>query len=44
MNVEFNKNEDINKQLLYAVKSRLKKVYAGGGEMAAAKQTRKENY
>lgn len=41
MNVEFNKNEDINKQLLYEVKCRLKKVYDGGGEKAAAKQKEK---
>ncbi|MGB4774375.1 MAG: acyl-CoA carboxylase subunit beta [Daejeonella sp.] len=41
MNLEFNKNEDSNKQLLYEVKTRLKKVYAGGGEKAAAKQKEK---
>ncbi len=41
MNLEFNKNEDINKQLLYDVKTRLKKIYAGGGEKAAAKQKEK---
>lgn len=41
MNVEFNKNEDVNKQLLYNVKTRLKKIYAGGGEKAAAKQKEK---
>ena len=38
MNLEFNKNEDANKQLLYEVKNRLKKIYAGGGEKAGAKQ------
>ena len=41
MNLEFNKNEDVNKQLLYQVKSRLKKIYAGGGEKAALKQKEK---
>lgn len=41
MNLEFNKNEDANKQLLYEVKNRLKKIYAGGGEKAAAKQKEK---
>ncbi|MEO6523197.1 MAG: carboxyl transferase domain-containing protein [Mucilaginibacter sp.] len=38
MNLEFNKNEDINKQLVYDLKTRLKKIYLGGGEKAAAKQ------
>lgn len=41
MNLEFNKNEDTNKQLSYEVKARLKKIYAGGGEKAAAKQKEK---
>jgi 3-methylcrotonyl-CoA carboxylase beta subunit len=41
MNLEFNKNEDANKQLLYEVKNRLKKIYVGGGEKAAAKQKEK---
>jgi acetyl-CoA carboxylase carboxyltransferase component len=41
MNLEFNKNEDANKQLLYEVKNRLKKIYLGGGEKAAAKQKEK---
>jgi len=41
MDIEFNKNEDINKQLAYDLKVRLKKVYAGGGEKAAAKQKEK---
>ncbi|MES3018603.1 MAG: acyl-CoA carboxylase subunit beta [Bacteroidota bacterium] len=41
MNLEFNKNEDVNKQLLYEVKNRLKAIYAGGGEKAAAKQKEK---
>lgn len=41
MNLEFNKNEDSNKQLVYEVKTRLKKIYAGGGEKAATKQKEK---
>ncbi len=41
MNLEFNKNEDSNKQLVFEVKNRLKKIYAGGGEKAAAKQKEK---
>ncbi|HWZ35314.1 MAG TPA: carboxyl transferase domain-containing protein, partial [Mucilaginibacter sp.] len=41
MDIEFNKNEDINKQLVSEVNSRLKKIYQGGGEKAAAKQKEK---
>jgi len=41
MDVEFNKNEDINKQLIFEVNSRLKKIYQGGGEKAAIKQKEK---
>ena len=41
MDLEFNKNEDINLQLVSELKNRLKKVYAGGGEKAAAKQKEK---
>ncbi|MBV8390600.1 MAG: acyl-CoA carboxylase subunit beta [Mucilaginibacter sp.] len=41
MNLEFNKNEDINKQLLFDLQTRLKKVHAGGGEKATAKQKEK---
>src|SRR5580698_2562150 len=41
MDIDFNKNEDINKQLVYELKSRLKKIYLGGGEKAAAKQKEK---
>lgn len=41
MDLEFNKNEDINKQLVFDLKTRLKKVYEGGGEKAAAKQKEK---
>ncbi|TCD01142.1 acyl-CoA carboxylase subunit beta [Pedobacter psychroterrae] len=38
MNIEFNKNEDVNKQLVYELKTRLKKIYKGGGDKNAAKQ------
>jgi 3-methylcrotonyl-CoA carboxylase beta subunit len=41
MDIEFNKNEDINKQLTFDVTTRLKKIYQGGGEKAAAKQKEK---
>jgi 3-methylcrotonyl-CoA carboxylase beta subunit len=41
MNIELNKNEDVNKQLVFQVKSRLNKIYAGGGEKSAAKQKAK---
>lgn len=41
MNIEFNKNEDINKQLVYELNTRLNKVHQGGGEKAAAKQKEK---
>jgi 3-methylcrotonyl-CoA carboxylase beta subunit len=41
MDLEFNKNEDFNKQKSYELTTRLKKVYAGGGEKAAAKQKEK---
>src|ERR1700761_9507259 len=41
MDIEFNKNEDVNKQLVFEVNTRLKKIYQGGGEKAAAKQKEK---
>jgi 3-methylcrotonyl-CoA carboxylase beta subunit len=41
MDIEFNKNEDINKQLVYEITTKLKKIYLGGGEKAAAKQKEK---
>jgi len=41
MDIEFNKNEDINKRLVYEVATKLKKIYLGGGEKAAAKQKKK---
>ncbi len=41
MNLEFNKNEDLNKQSVYELRTRLKKIYKGGGEKNAAKQKEK---
>lgn len=41
MNIEFNRNEDINKRYLFELKDRLKTIHAGGGEKAAAKQKQK---
>lgn len=41
MDIEFNKNEDVNKQMVSAMKTRLKKIKAGGGEKAAARQKEK---
>jgi len=41
MDIEFNKNEDVNKQLVYELKTKLKKIYLGGGEKNAAKQKEK---
>ncbi|RZK19222.1 MAG: acyl-CoA carboxylase subunit beta [Pedobacter sp.] len=41
MNIEFNKNEDVSKQLVYELKTKLKKIYQGGGEKNAAKQKEK---
>ncbi|HEY8927677.1 MAG TPA: carboxyl transferase domain-containing protein [Mucilaginibacter sp.] len=41
MDIDFNKNEDINKQLVFELNTRLKKVHLGGGEKAAAKQKEK---
>jgi acetyl-CoA carboxylase carboxyltransferase component len=41
MDLEFNKNEDVNKQLVYEFNTRLNKIYLGGGEKAAAKQKEK---
>lgn len=39
--IQFNKNEDSNKQNWDIVKSRLEKIYAGGGAKSAAKQKEK---
>ncbi|TKC09116.1 acyl-CoA carboxylase subunit beta [Pedobacter frigoris] len=41
MDIEFNKNEDVNKQSVYELKTRLKKIYKGGGDKSAAKQKEK---
>ncbi|WP_316818535.1 acyl-CoA carboxylase subunit beta [Pedobacter nyackensis] len=41
MNIEFNKNEDVNKQAVYDLKTRLKKIYKGGGDKSVAKQKEK---
>lgn len=41
MDIEFNKNEDVNKQLVYELKTRLKQIYKGGGEKNAARQREK---
>lgn len=41
MDIEFNKNEDVNKQSVYELKTKLKKIYIGGGEKSAAKQKAK---
>ncbi|GGE65991.1 acetyl-CoA carboxylase carboxyltransferase component [Pedobacter psychrotolerans] len=41
MDIEFNKNEDVNKQLVYELRTKLKKIYLGGGEKNAAKQKEK---
>ena len=38
MDIEFNKNEDVNKQLVADLKNRFKKVQEGGGAKNAAKQ------
>ncbi|WP_443939363.1 acyl-CoA carboxylase subunit beta [Pedobacter sp. MW01-1-1] len=41
MDIDFNRNEDVNKQLVYDLRTRLKKIYKGGGEKNAAKQKEK---
>ena len=41
MDIEFNRNEDINKQLVYQLNKKLKEVSLGGGEKSAAKQKQK---
>ena len=41
MNLEFNKNEDRNKQLRDQLRARLQKVYQGGGEKKIAAQHKK---
>lgn len=37
IDLEFNQNEDLNKQAVSALKRKLRKIYAGGGEKAAEK-------
>ncbi|MBB6612300.1 acyl-CoA carboxylase subunit beta [Pontibacter sp. Tf4] len=41
MDIEFNKNEDSLKQLVFQLKTKLKKVYLGGGEKRIAKEHEK---
>lgn len=41
MDLNFNLNEDVNKQAVATLQKRLKAVYAGGGERAAGKQKAK---
>jgi 3-methylcrotonyl-CoA carboxylase beta subunit len=41
MDIEFNKNEDVNKQLVSEMNHKLKKIYEGGGAKSAAKQKEK---
>jgi 3-methylcrotonyl-CoA carboxylase beta subunit len=41
MDIEFNKNEDSLKQLSFQLKSKLKKIYLGGGEKRIAKEHEK---
>jgi len=41
MDINFNKNEDFNKQQVYQLSNRLKNVYNGGGEKAIAKHKEK---
>jgi 3-methylcrotonyl-CoA carboxylase beta subunit len=41
MNIEFNKNEDVNKLLLSEMKQKLEKVYLGGGKKNIEKQHEK---
>lgn len=41
MDIEFNKNDDANRQLVFALKSKMKKVALGGGEKKIEKQHEK---
>src|SRR5438309_5585492 len=41
MDLEFNKNEDVNKMLVSDLKTRLEKVYLGGGKKNIEKQHEK---
>jgi acetyl-CoA carboxylase carboxyltransferase component len=38
MDIEFNKNEDVNKQMVFEMKTKWKKIAEGGGAKNAAKQ------
>lgn len=38
MDLEFNKNEDLNKQLIFDLNKKLKKIYLGGGEARIIKE------
>ena len=38
MDIEFNKNDDANRQLVYTLKTKFKKVALGGGEKKIEKQ------
>lgn len=38
MDLEFNKNEDLNKQLIFDLNKKLKKIYLGGGEARIEKE------
>ena len=41
MNLEYNKNDDLNKQLLYQLQKKLTQVHQGGGEQRIAKEHEK---
>jgi len=41
MDIEFNKNDDVNRQLVFALKNKFSKVALGGGEKKIAKQHEK---
>lgn len=41
MDIEFNKNEDVNKQMVFEMKTKWKKIAEGGGAKNAAKQKEK---
>ena len=43
MNLEFNKNEDVFKQLTFQLSEKLKKVKLGGGEKKIAAQHKRNN-
>ncbi|WP_129713959.1 acyl-CoA carboxylase subunit beta [Pedobacter sp. SYP-B3415] len=41
MDIDFNRNEDSNKQLVYDLNTRLKRIYKGGGDKSIARQKEK---